>query len=146
MTVTAPRRRPDRDEYSVGPVDRGVEVRREREPARCGVARHQLVEAGLEDRDLALRQAFDLAGILVDAGDRDAEFGKARTRDQADIPCPDHRYPHWLALRSCPGARPSPERVMGGVIPPPIGAASRRTRLPGKIRAGCPVIPSFGQR
>ena len=94
VTVAAPRRRPDRNEYRVGPIDRGVQIGREAEPPRGGVAGDQLVEAGLEDRDLAALEAFDLAGILVDAGDRYAEFGKARARDQADISRPDHRDAH----------------------------------------------------
>src|SRR5712691_6815577 len=92
VAVAAPRRGPDRDENRIGPIDRGVEVRREAEPPRRGVAGDQLVEAELEDRDLAPRQTCDLAGILVDAGDRYAEFRKACAGDQADISCPDHRY------------------------------------------------------
>src|SRR5207248_10163825 len=98
------------------------------------------------DREFATPQAVDLAGILVDAGDRYAEFGKACAGDEAHIPCPNHCYAHGCALRGCRDDRRSPERAITGVIPPPRAAASRRTHPLGKTRSGLPVVPSFGQR
>ena len=98
MAVAAPRRRADRDEHGVGPGDRRLQLGRETQPAGRDVARHQLVEAGLVDRDLAAPQPLDLAGILVDAGHRDAEFRKTRAGHQADIACTDHRDAHERGL------------------------------------------------
>jgi hypothetical protein len=78
MAVAAPRRRADRDEHGVGASDRGFEVGGEAEPPGRRIAGDQLVEARFVDRDFAARQALDLVGILVDAADIDAEFGKTR--------------------------------------------------------------------
>ncbi len=98
MAVAATRRRANRDEYRIGAGHRRFEVGREAQPPRRHVAGDQLVETGLVDRHLAARQPFDLSGILVDAGDGHPEFRKARSRDEADIPCPDHRNAHQYEL------------------------------------------------
>ena len=98
MAIAAPRRCADRDEHGVGPGDGRLQLGRESQPAGRGVARHQLIEAGLVDRDLAVPQPLDFAGIVVDAGHRDAEFRKTRAGHQADIACPDHRDAHERGL------------------------------------------------
>src|SRR5579862_5944478 len=145
MTVAASRRRPNRDEDSFGPIDRGVEVGRKAEPPRRGIALDEMVEARFENRDVALCQAFNLRGILVDAGDRYAKFRKARAGDQPDIPCPDHCDAHGRALRGCGDARRTPKRGIRADIPLRPDAASGRTRLPWKTRAGCRVVPTLAQ-
>ena len=95
MAVAAPRRRADRDEHRVGfappaPARSVVKISR----PGLHVGGHQLVEARLEDRDLAALQRCDLAGVLVDAGDLVAEIGKAGAGHQADIARADHRDAH----------------------------------------------------
>ena len=64
------------------------------EPPGGGVGGDHLLEARLVDRHLAFLQARDLAFVLVDAGDFDAEFGKAGAGNQADIAAADHRNAH----------------------------------------------------
>ncbi len=94
MAVAAPRRRADGDEHRVRALDRLGEIGGEAEAPGGRVAGDDLVEARLVDRDLASLQARDLAVVLVDAGDFDAEFGKARARNQADIAGADDRNAH----------------------------------------------------
>ena len=57
----------------------------EAQAARLHVVEHELVEAGLVDRHLALEQAGDLALLLVDADDVMAELGEAGAGHQSDI-------------------------------------------------------------
>src|SRR5213082_2613166 len=97
MAVTEPRRRPHGYEHRVGSGHRRLEITREAQPSGCHVAGNEMVEPGLVDRHLAARQALDLCGILIDAGDLDAELREARPGNQPDIPGPDHRYAHQLA-------------------------------------------------
>ena len=85
MSVAAARRRADRDEDGIGLADRALQIGGERQPVLRGIARDQLLQAGLVDRHLALAQARDLAGVLVDADDAMSEIGKAGPRDEADI-------------------------------------------------------------
>ena len=67
-----------------------------RQPAGRGVGGDDLLEAGLVDRHLAALEPGDLARVLVDAGDLDAEFGKAGAGDEPDITRADHRNAHDL--------------------------------------------------
>ena len=76
------------------PADRRVQIGREAQPPGRGVVGHQLLEAGLVDRDLAAAEPLDLIGILIDASHRDAEFRKTGAGNQADIAGADHRYAH----------------------------------------------------
>ena len=73
----------------------GRSVVKARRPA-CALRGDQIVEAGLEDRDLAAAQPRDLARVLVDAGDVDAELGEAGAGDQADIAGADHGDAHGV--------------------------------------------------
>src|SRR5436190_3564650 len=98
MPVTAPRRRAHGNEHRVGSGHRRLEIAREAQPSGCHVAGNEMVEPGLVDRHLAARQALDLRGILIDAGDLDAELREARPGNQPDIPGPDHRYAHERGL------------------------------------------------
>src|SRR5438132_6980115 len=98
MTIAAPRRRPHGNEYRVGSGHRRLKIAREAQPSGCHVAGNKVVEPGLVDRHLAARQALDLRGILIDAGDLDAELREARPGNQPDIPGPDHRYAHERGL------------------------------------------------
>jgi hypothetical protein len=104
VAVAAPRRGADGDEHRVGLGHRlggvGVEV----QAAGLDVLGHQEVQAGLEDRDAAGLQALDLAGVLVDTGDRMAEVRKTGSADQADIARADHRDLHGSSLKSGVGA------------------------------------------
>ena len=100
MAIAAPRRRADRDEHRVGFRDRRGQVGGEIEPLGLDVGRHQRVEPGLEDRDLAAAQGFDLAGILVHAGDLVAEIGKAGAGHQPHIARANHGNSHENNLLS----------------------------------------------
>src|SRR5437660_5649433 len=100
MTIAAPRRRAHGNEHRVGSGHRRLEIAREAQPSGCHVAGNEMVEPGLVDRHLAARQALDLRGILIDAGDLDAKLGKARPGNQPDIPGPDHRYAHDVDILS----------------------------------------------
>jgi hypothetical protein len=67
---------------------------------RPAIGGHDLVEARLEDRDLALLEARDLARILVDAHDVVPEVGEAGTGDEADVAGADDDDAHDLTLNS----------------------------------------------
>jgi hypothetical protein len=115
VAVAAPRRRADGDEHRLGAVERRLEVGGEGEPAGRLVDRDELVEARLVDRHLAALQPRDLVGVLVDAGDRHAEFGEAGPRDEPDIARADHRYTHQpTPFRA--GSDRSPERAAAGLF------------------------------
>ena len=94
MAVAAPRRGADRDEHSVGFRDRRGQVGGEIKPLGLDVRRHQLIEPGFENRDFASAQRFDLAGILVHAGDLVAEIGKAGPGYQPHIARANHGDSH----------------------------------------------------
>src|SRR5437868_1020935 len=98
MAIAAPRWRPHGNEHRVGSGHRRLEIAGEAQPSGCHVAGNEMVEPGLVDRHLAARQALDLRGILIDAGDLDAELREARPGNQPDIPGPDHRYAHERGL------------------------------------------------
>ena len=94
MPVAAPRRRADGDEDRIGAGDRRGEVGGEIEPPGLDVGRHQIIEAGLEDRDFAAAQRRDLVGVLVDARDLVTEIGEAGAGDQPYIARANHGNPH----------------------------------------------------
>ena len=64
MAIAAPRRRADRDEHGVGFGDRRGQFGGEIQPLCLDVGRHQRVEPGLENRDLASLQAAILPASL----------------------------------------------------------------------------------
>src|SRR3546814_3527097 len=64
--------------------------------AGLDVARDQVVEARLEDRDFAALQGLDAVRILVDTDDRMAEFGETSAGYQDNIAGPDHSNEHGL--------------------------------------------------
>ena len=94
MTIAAPRRRSDRDEYGIGLGDRLLEISGEIEPLCLDVGRHQRIEPGLENRHLAAAKGCDLARILVHAGDLVAEIRKAGARHQPHIARANHGNSH----------------------------------------------------
>jgi hypothetical protein len=98
VAVAATGRRAHGDEHRVGGLDRLGALQREEQPAFADIARDQVIQARLEDRDLALLQALDLAGILVDAGHLVTEVGEARPRHQTHITRANHRYAHRRIL------------------------------------------------
>ena len=97
MTVAAPRRRADRDEHRLGPVDRGGQVAGEGEAAGRDVVGHQLLQARFVDRHFAVAQRGELSRIGLDHRDLGAEFGEAGAGYQADIAATDHRDTHVCA-------------------------------------------------
>ena len=75
----------DRDELEQAVTDALFGVGRELEAPLVEVALDQHVEPGLVDRDVALLQPRDLAGVDVDADDVVAGLGEAGAGDQADV-------------------------------------------------------------
>jgi hypothetical protein len=62
-------RGPDAQEHHVGTRDSGSRVGRERQSARCHLARHQVFEAGLMEGGPARPDHGDLLGIGIGADD-----------------------------------------------------------------------------
>ena len=75
----------DGDEDRQGAPDGRVEIGGEVEPTGLGVLFHQRVETRFVDRHLTAQQHVDLALVLVDAGDVDAEVGETRSGDQTHV-------------------------------------------------------------
>ena len=90
----ARRRRADGDEDRIGAGDRRGEVGGEIEPPCLDVGRHQIVEAGLEDRDFATAQGRDLVAVLVHASDLVTEIGEAGAGYQPHIARANHGDAH----------------------------------------------------
>ena len=140
MPVAAPRRRADGDEHGVGAGDRARQIGGERKPPRRCVAGDQRCRA--RARRSASRRCSSraiLARVLVDAGDLDAELGKARARDQPDIPGSDHRDAHFLvrSSRECSTER-QPARLIPDRLTPSAPAYSARTIRPAPPRGKPP--------
>ena len=70
------------------------------EPPGLDVGSDQRIEPGLENRDFAAAQGFDLSGILVHAGDLVAEIGKAGAGNQSHIARANHGDTHIIYLLS----------------------------------------------
>ena len=94
MAIAAPRRRAHRDEDRVGLRHRVLEIETEIEPSRRGIARYQLVKAGLVDRDFAALEGSDLSSILVYASDLMAKIREAGAGNQPDVPRSNHDDAH----------------------------------------------------
>ena len=98
MTVAAPRRRADGNEDGIRRPHRRRRIGLEKQTRLLRILRDQIVEAGFENRDHAVSQRADLAGVLVDACDHMAEIGEACAGHQSDIARPDHRNAHdWMS-------------------------------------------------
>ena len=92
------------------------------------IARHQLVEARLVDRDLALFQPGDAILVLVDAGDVPAELGKAGGGNEADIARADHANFHGDPLTLTSRKPDILSTVYGQKPQPPEQQRPRRAR------------------
>src|SRR5947207_15737459 len=68
--------------------------------ALADVARDDLIEARLMDRQIPALQTLDLGDIVVDTNDRVAHFGKARAGYQADVSSSDYADIHGTLCRS----------------------------------------------
>src|SRR5205807_4243300 len=96
-------RRVHRDVDELRAVDRLPDV--EREGQALAVPRQELVETGLEDRDLARPERFDLLRDDVAHDDLVAELGEACARDEADVTGAEDRDSG--ACHGAEGYRPS---------------------------------------
>jgi hypothetical protein len=94
VPVAAPGRRAHGDEDRIGARDRAGQVGGEGQPPGLDVLGHQQIEPRLVDRDLALVEHLDLAGVLVDADHVMAEIRKTNPGYEADIARPNHRDLH----------------------------------------------------
>jgi hypothetical protein len=72
----------DGDELDGAEAHAFLDVRREMQPLRLDIALHDLLQAWLEDRNLAAQQEIDLALIEINTQHIVAHFGKTRARDQ----------------------------------------------------------------
>jgi hypothetical protein len=106
MAIAAPRRRADGDEHRIGLAHRAAEIGGESEAPGSDIVDHHAIEAGFVDRHLALAQAGDLGGFLVDADDVMAELGEAGAGHQPDIARPDHGDAHRSAFQQALEQRP----------------------------------------
>src|SRR5258708_3317030 len=88
------RRGSDRDhlQLRVGRALRGIGG--EREAPGCHVVAHHLLQARLEDRDLAIPQHADLALVHVEAQHVVADVGEAGAGDEPDISGADDAHLH----------------------------------------------------
>ena len=96
MAVAAAGRRADGDKHGVGALHGAAEIGGEAQPPGTQVAGDEILQPGLIDRHLALLHPLDALGILVDAGDADAKFGKAGAGNQAHIAGAHHGDTHRL--------------------------------------------------
>ena len=99
MPVPAPGGRSDRDEHGIRTGNSRPEFGREMQPAGRDVACHKVLEARLIDRHHTRSDAVDFAGILVDTGDVEAEFGKTGARHKTDITGSNNCQLHMHLLR-----------------------------------------------
>ena len=99
MPVPAPGGRSNRDEHGIRIGDSRPEFGCEMQPAGRDVACHKVLEARLIDRHHTRSDAVDLAGILVDTGDVEAEFGKTGARHKTDITGSNNCQLHMHLLR-----------------------------------------------
>ena len=134
MAVAAPRRRADGDEHRFGLGYRPGQVGCEVEALLAHIDGHQPVEVGFEDRNVAVAQAGDLGGVLVDAGDVVTEIGKAGPGHEPDISGADHGDAHEnigplvkklvrTAARVIAGSRPVTQVGGGASLPTSCDAA-----------------------
>jgi hypothetical protein len=99
MAIAAPRRRSDRDEDGVSFRHRRLQVGRKAQAPRLHIGRHQRIEPGLKNRNLAAQQGRDLVAVLVHAGDLMAEIGKTGAGHQPHIARANHGNPHGSTCR-----------------------------------------------
>ena len=138
MAVTTAAGGADGDEHHLGAAHRLGQVAGEAQPAGADIARHQILQPRLIDRDLAAQQPFDLRLVIVDAHDRMAEFGKTGARHEPDIARADHRDAHEaLILLKLAGRRYPPWRLPRPRIPAcPERANGARSLRRAAIAAG----------
>ena len=119
----------------------------EREPAAVEALAHEVVEARLEDRDLAPLEQRDLVGVDVGAHDVVADVGEARAGGEPDVARADDRDLAHAALRQSRRARShqaiegftvvreqgQARQAQGGVVEHRVGGAGRR---PGRVELG----------
>src|SRR5262249_28095466 len=94
MTVTAARRRADRNEDGLRAADSLGQSGGEREPAIAKIARDHVLQVMLVDGHDAAHERVDLLDILVDAGHAVAKVGETGARHQPDIAATDHCDSH----------------------------------------------------
>ena len=90
MAIAPPGRRSNGDEDRVGVLHGVRRFGGEVQTPGPDILGHQVFKTRLEDRNAARLQTFDLAGVLVDAGDGVTEVRKTGPAHQAHIACADH--------------------------------------------------------
>jgi hypothetical protein len=83
---------PDGDEDHVGFGDGFLEIGHEMEPSAPDVARDDMIESRLVDRNLPFLEPVDAPGVDIDAEHVVAEVRQARAGNQAHIAGTDHAY------------------------------------------------------
>jgi hypothetical protein len=111
-------RRAHADELQRAVRDRGGDVGRELQPARRAVARDDLVQPRLVDRDAALVEDADLARVDVQADHVVAHFGEAGAGDEADVAGADDGDFHGAIIPQGPGRDRSEPSVTNGELRP----------------------------
>jgi hypothetical protein len=77
----------------------------EPQPAGRDLLVHELGEAGLEVRRLALEEHVDLLGVGIDRSDVVPEGRERRRRDEPDVPRADDGDLHGISVRLAPAIR-----------------------------------------
>ena len=101
MPVAAPCRRSNRDEHGFGASQPLGQIRRERQTPCRHVAGHQVIQARLENRHLAVLQSGNFTGVFVDTGYFMAEIREANAGHKPDIPRADHGNTHGNPVQRC---------------------------------------------
>jgi hypothetical protein len=126
----------DAEEDDLSLADGGADVVGELELARRVVLVHQLLQAGLEDRAMAVLKRLELSLVLLDPADGVTDRRQARAGNQAHITAADDRHIHRAILTltfalKAPLQPPRPEQGCGtGVIIGAVGIC----RQPAKPR------------
>jgi hypothetical protein len=94
MAIATPRRRADRDEDGLRPVERLSEIAGETQPSGPYISLQKPIETRLENRDFSTSKHLYFPGHFVDANQLVAEIRKTNARNEAYIPGTDNRDLH----------------------------------------------------
>ena len=99
------RRSADRDEQHFAVLDCSSDVGRKGNPSSLLVPSHHFKQTRLVNRDRATIEDGDLAGVYIKAQHLIADFGHARTRNQADVTTTNDCYFHSDCCKSSSSLR-----------------------------------------
>ena len=92
------RRSRDGDEDDLRILDPFLNAAGEAQPLGRNITMDEFFESGFVNWNFACAQSFDLSGIIVDASNVMANFGKTGAGNKTDVPRTDDRNIHKVAL------------------------------------------------